>query len=295
MELRHLRYFVAVAEEQNITRAAHRLHVSQPPLSRQVRDLEQELGVFLLERGAKSVRLTAAGRLFLDEARAVLHRADEAVRSVQALAGRRRRELHVGFAPTPTVELMPRILRAFEKAAPDVRVQLHDLTPAEMLGGLSDGTLGAALAVREPRARFAGLEFHLLQTYRMGALMARGNRLCRRRKLSVEAVRREPLVVYRRCDYPDYHRALEQMLGTGPESWNVVEECDGALSLVSAVEAGRGIAVVPETAAIVAGQRALFIPFTPEPGRLEVGVCTRMNPTPDARRFSEIARAASAD
>src|SRR2546430_14336305 len=80
MELRHLRYFVAVAEEQNVTRAAARLHVSQPPLSRQIRDLEEELGIALFEHGAKAVRLTEAGRVFLNEARSVLQRADEAVR-----------------------------------------------------------------------------------------------------------------------------------------------------------------------------------------------------------------------
>lgn len=97
MELRHLRYFVAVAEEQNITRAAHRLNVSQPPLSRQVRDLECELGVTPPDpRREKSVKLTPAGRLFFDEARAVLQRADEAVRAVQALASERAEDLHVG-------------------------------------------------------------------------------------------------------------------------------------------------------------------------------------------------------
>ena len=78
MELRHLKYFVAVAEEQNITRAAARLHVSQPPLSRQIHDLEHELGVTLFERGPKAVRLTKAGKLFLPEARAVLQRAEDA-------------------------------------------------------------------------------------------------------------------------------------------------------------------------------------------------------------------------
>src|SRR5881296_1826368 len=83
MELRHLRYFVAVSEEQNVTRAAARLHVSQPPLSRQIRDLEEELGVALFEHSAKAVRLTEAGKVFLTEARAVLQRADEAVQMVK--------------------------------------------------------------------------------------------------------------------------------------------------------------------------------------------------------------------
>src|SRR6476659_4190193 len=97
VELRHLRYFVAVAEIENVSRAAtQRLHVAQPSLSRQIRDLEDEVGVQLLERTAKSVRLTEAGRAFLDEARAILKRVDDAVGKVRAIAGKSETELHIG-------------------------------------------------------------------------------------------------------------------------------------------------------------------------------------------------------
>ena len=99
MELRHLRYFIAVAEEENVSRAALKLHVSQPALSRQIRDLEEELGFLLLERSAKSVRLTEAGRAFLIEARAVLQRAEDAVNAARAIATGRRGELHVVRLP----------------------------------------------------------------------------------------------------------------------------------------------------------------------------------------------------
>src|SRR3989442_12002121 len=98
MELRHLRYFIGVAEAENVSRAALKLHVSQPGLSRQVRDLEEELGFLLLERSAKSVRLTEAGRAFLNEARAVLQRADEAVKAARGIALGGTNEIHVGYA-----------------------------------------------------------------------------------------------------------------------------------------------------------------------------------------------------
>src|SRR5689334_23143937 len=110
MELRHLRYFVAVAEEQNVTRAAARLHVSQPPVSRQIRDLEDELGVPLFERNAHAVRLTEAGIVFLNEARAILRRVEQGVQMVKAVASGTRGELHVGFAPSLTVEILPNAL-----------------------------------------------------------------------------------------------------------------------------------------------------------------------------------------
>src|SRR3974377_542890 len=110
MELRHLRYFVAAAEAENVSKAALRLHVSQPALSRQIRDLEGELGFPLFERSAKSVRLTEAGRSFLRAARAFLERGEEAVRAARAIATGSRAELHIGYAPSPTVRIMPPIL-----------------------------------------------------------------------------------------------------------------------------------------------------------------------------------------
>ena len=127
VELRHLRYFVAVAEMENVSRAAmQRLHVSQPSLSRQIRDLEEEIGVQLLERTAKSVRLTEAGRVFLDEARAILKHAGEAVGKARAIAGKGASELHIGDWPLATDRIMPALLRAYREAMPDVRVKLHD-------------------------------------------------------------------------------------------------------------------------------------------------------------------------
>src|SRR5690349_6045541 len=127
MELRHLRYFIAAAEAENVSRAAMRLHVSQPALSRQIRDLEDEIGFALFERSAKSVRLTEAGRTFANDARAVLQRAEEAVHNARAVASGGRTEMHVGYAPSPTVRIMPPILRAFQARFPKVRVRLHDM------------------------------------------------------------------------------------------------------------------------------------------------------------------------
>ncbi len=128
MELRHLRYFVAVAEEESVTHAATRLHVSQPTLSRQISDLEDSLGVALFDHGAKSIRLTAVGRVFLEEARAILQRVDLAVQMVRAVAGGKRGEIHVGYSPSPTVDLLPPTLRFFQEANSDVRVHLHDVS-----------------------------------------------------------------------------------------------------------------------------------------------------------------------
>ena len=159
MELRHLRYFVAVAEEQNVTRAALRLHVSQPPLSRQIRDLENELGIALFDRDANTVRLTEAGRVFLTEVRVILQHAENAAQMAKNVAGGKCGEIHVGYAPSLTVELLPRALRYFRESNPGVRVQLHDLSTHGMLCGLSDGKLHVAMLVQVSPKVLTGLIF----------------------------------------------------------------------------------------------------------------------------------------
>src|ERR1700726_2832022 len=147
MELRHLRYFLAVSEALNFTKAAARLRVAQPALSRQIQNLEGEIGVDLLRRSPRGVTLTAEGKLFLEEVRELLKHADESVEKVRALARGEYGELHVGYAPTPTVEILPPALAAFQKAVPRVKVLLHDLSSDELIGGLQNATLELAIMV----------------------------------------------------------------------------------------------------------------------------------------------------
>src|SRR5208283_1448885 len=151
MELRHLRYFLAVGEALSFTKAAAQLRVAQPALSRQVQDLEDELGVDLLKRSRRGVILTAEGKLFLDEARELLNRADETVEKVQALARGHYGELHVGYAASPSVELLPPALAAFQKAFPRVNVVLHDISRNEIVEGLRGGTLHLAVTPQAAR------------------------------------------------------------------------------------------------------------------------------------------------
>src|SRR5438552_16313939 len=148
MELRHLRYFLAVGEALNFTRAAAQLRVAQPALSRQVQDLEDEIGVDLVRRSPRGVTLTAEGKLFLNEVRELLKRADESVEKVRALARGEYGELHIGYAPSPTVEMLPPALAAFHKAAPRVKVLLHDLSSDELIAGLQNATLEIAVIFR---------------------------------------------------------------------------------------------------------------------------------------------------
>jgi LysR family transcriptional regulator, benzoate and cis,cis-muconate-responsive activator of ben and cat genes len=147
MELRHLRNFVIVAEEGNISRAARRLHVSQPPLSRQMRDLESELGFALLRRSARSIQLTEAGHVFLGEARAALLRVNDAVAFVRSFAHRKRNCLRVGHISTLAIELLPRALRTFQRSHPHTRIELRTMTTLQMTRALNCGELDMAITV----------------------------------------------------------------------------------------------------------------------------------------------------
>jgi DNA-binding transcriptional LysR family regulator len=275
MELRHLRYFVAVAEEQNVTRAAARLHVSQPPLSRQIRDLEEELGVALFDHGAKAVRLTEAGRVFLTEARAVVQRADEAVQTVKAVASGQRGEIHVGYAPSLTVELLPRALRFFQEGNPGVRVQLHDLSTQEMLRGLRDGKLHVALLIQLSARVMAGLVFEELHRYAVCVAVHPAHPLARVRKIGLEQVANERLIVYTLADYPEYHVWLSGLFAPLKRPPKIAEEHDSSTSLIASVEAGRGVALVQQNFDCLTGPRLKVRPLTPAPPPFVVGIAYR--------------------
>ncbi|MES2692640.1 MAG: LysR substrate-binding domain-containing protein [Verrucomicrobiota bacterium] len=272
MELRHLRYFVAVAEEQNITRAAARLHVSQPPLSRQIRDLEEELGAPLLERTARSVRLTAAGWAFLEECYRVLRAADEAVRVAQRVSAGGKGQLRLGYAPGPTHELLREVLRAWRAVEPGLKVALHDLTTVEMLAGLRAGSLDAALMVDPcPPAR-RGLVFEKLSTNPVVAVVSAEHRLAKRKTLRTSDAALEPQVILSRKEYPEHLETIAHALGVEAGCLRIAEECDSGSTLFAAVEAGSGLALIARALATRVGPRLKIIPLIPTPEPTVVGL-----------------------
>ncbi len=271
MELRHLRYFVAAAEAENVSRAAMKLHVSQPALSRQIHDLEEELGFPLFERSAKSVRLTGAGKVFLPEARAVLQRVDEAVQRARTTATGGGAELHVGYAPSPTVRIIPPTLRAFQAQAPNVRVKLHDLSTEEMLTGVREGKLHLAILVRPNRAMLRGLHFEELARDTMCVALPPKHALARLGSVTLAQAAQQPLVIFTRKDYPEYVEYLERIFATIKAKPKIAEEHDSAASLITAIESGAGIAVVPQSFSCSAGPRLKIIPLSPSPEPLVIG------------------------
>jgi len=272
MELRHFRYFVAVAEEENITRAAARLYMSQPPLSRQISDLERELGVKLFDRDAKAVRLTEAGRIFLIEIRSVLRHADEAVALIKTVALGKRGQIHVGYAATPTAEILPRTMRLFQRSHPQIRIDLREMSTQGMLDGLRNRTLDAALIVSIAPHDFVGLAVEELGCYPVRIAMHRKHRFVRLRDVPMRQIAKEPLVTYSRKEYPEAYAGLLKILLPYNRSPKIVEEYHSPMSLIAAVEAGRGVALDFQSLSFIAGDRLVLRPLSPAPLPLPIAI-----------------------
>src|SRR5882757_2236038 len=292
MELRHLRYFLAVGEALNFTKAAAQLRVAQPALSRQVQDLEDEIGVDLMKRSPRGVTLTAEGKLFLQEVRELLKRADESVEKVRALARGEYGELHIGYAPSPTVEILPPALAAFQKAVPRVKVLLHDLSSDELITGLRNGTLELAIMVPPAGDQTAGVQFEVLRTYPLCVAMTAVHPFARMKSIPLEKLAAEPLVVLRRKDYPESDRFLERVFASIRAKPRIAVECDSASSLITEAEAGRGIALANPAFKLVAGKRLLYRPLTGTTEALAIGIAraTKGDLTPAGEKFCEILR-----
>jgi DNA-binding transcriptional LysR family regulator len=292
MELRHLRYFLAIGEALNFTKAAARLRIAQPALSRQMHDLENEIGVNLLRRSSRGVTLTAEGKLFLEEVRGLLKHADESVERVRALARGEDGELHIGYAPIPATEILPPALAAFQKTVPRVKVLLHDLSSDELITGLRNGNLELAIMVELSGEQTAGIEFELLRTYPLGVAMPASHPFARLKSISLEKVAAEPLVGLRRKDYSEYYLILDRIFAPIRAKPRIVVECDSASSLITEVEAGRGIALASPMFKHVAGKRLLYRPLTGTTETASVGIAraSKGDVTPAGETFCEILR-----
>ena len=261
MELRHLRYFVAVAEEENVSRAALKLHVSQPGISRQIHDLEDEIGFPLFERSGKSVRLSPAGKIFLAECRDILQRVADAVKNARAVVGAQS-EINVGYAPSGTVEILPRALSALTETFPAVRVNLHDMSVEEMLPLVLQKKLDIALTV-PPRKLPRELAMTELARYEICVAVGLKHPLAKSKSVSLDQMAGELVMAYTRKDYPDYHKHLEAMFATVGRKPRIGSEHDGVTSLLAAVAAGNGFALVPSSVSGMAGPRLKLLKLRP--------------------------------
>jgi len=295
MELRHLRYFVAVAEMENVSRAALKLHVSQPTLSTQIRDLEDALGFMLFERTGKSVRLTEPGRVFLKEARDVLQHVDGAIKNARAVAAVAETELHVGYSPAMTARMFPSILRAYQRAMPKVRITLHDRSNHEIIADLQDGRLHLAFLPRLPKAsELRDVRFEELTRERICLVVSPDYPLARRRVVKLTDAAREPFIGLTKQEYPEYRDFLSVFFRSIKQKPRVIEEHDSIAGVISSVEAGAGVAIATGAFSHAFGHRVKLLPITPEPKPLIIGIASlKRRLSPAAEKFWQCAKEAA--
>ena len=225
MELRHLRYFVTVAAERSFSRASEKLHIAQPPLSRQIKQLEEELGTQLLHRG-RPITLTESGRYFFEQALQVLQRTDEIRAMARRIGAGKKRQFGIGFVESTLYGTLPELIRSFRLRAPDVEIVLSELTTLEQAA--------------------AALTRHVVREEKLTVAVPHGHVLSRHgRPLKLKQTVDEPLILYPKTPRPSYADqvlSFYRKLGLEPRVGFEARELQTALGLVAA---GVGIALVP--------------------------------------------------
>ncbi|WP_296951458.1 LysR family transcriptional regulator [uncultured Massilia sp.] len=276
MELRHLRYFVVVAEEGHFTRAAERLGMQQPPLSQQIRALEQELGFELFRRHPKGAALTAGGEAFLQEARAILAGVERAVeRAARANDGVDGR-LAVGFTSSAAAHpLIPRIMRAYRDAWPQVELEFREGNAAELTEAIEQDKLDAAF-LRRPVGQPPGIAFHglleeeLLLVLPVGhpALAGRRAQAGRRPAVPLAALRDERFILVRRSGAPGMYADLVEACVQAGFVPHVAIEVERMLTNISLVAAGAGVSAVPASMQGFHAESVVYCAIADAPPRL---------------------------
>lgn len=246
MELRHLRYFVAVATELHFGRAAKRLHISQPPLSMQIRALEEELGVTLLHRTRRQVSMTRAGKAFLHDARQILERAEQAVLTARRAARGEIGELVVGFISVADYNLLPLVLREFRRCYPQVTMSLRELTTDAQIAELSEGRIDVGFLlppVSEPTIE----SVPILREPLIAAIPEHHPLASTQGKIPLASLSSAPFIMTPRHMAPGLHDDIVSFCHSAGFSPQVIQEAIQMQTVISLVSAEMGVALIPES------------------------------------------------
>lgn len=268
MEFRHLRYFLAVAEELHFGRAARRLAISQPPLSLNIRQLEESVGARLFHRNSKEVRLTAAGHAFVHAARALLEQAAEASRHAREVDRGFEGRIRLGLVSSMIYRGLPRLLRDFQARHPRIQVVLREMNSHDQVVELAHGQLDAGFVhtQRVPQE----LSRLLFATEPFLCCLPQGHALAKSRRLDLARLQGEAFVMFSRSASPDYYERVLAICSAAGFYPDVRHEVRHWLSVVSLVAKGLGVALVPAALKGSAIPGAVFVPTQPSSARSEV-------------------------
>jgi len=291
VELRQLRYFVAVAEELHFRRAAARLHISQPPLSQQIARLEEELGFTLLVRTRRRVELTPAGAAFLRDARSLLAELETAVSTARRVQCGEAGVLRVGFVGSALLSTVPGTVQRFRRTRPGVEIELRERSTTEQLRALQSGTIDVGL-VRPPIDTDEDLRIEPVLRERTIAALGVGHPLTELRRIPLRRLAAQPLVLFPRAQAPGYHDLLIGRLAATGESPTVVQYAPEMLTIIGLVAAGIGVSPVPASIAHLALDGVAYRALNGAPDAELVAVTRAQDDSPLVRAFVTEARKA---
>ena len=245
MELRHLRYFVAVSEELNVRRAARRLHVSQPPLSRQIHDLEAELGTQLFHRKKQKLALTPAGECFLREARQILSHVQRATQLAQAASRGEAGQLTVGLLPPMGGLFLPPAIRRFRARFPAVDVTIIDLAPQEQITALMDRRIDLGFVPLPVVNLTPDLIFEPVRDVETMVALPPGHRLAGQGRLTLQRLAREPFILLNRSTSALLHDWVLNLCREAGFEARAVKLADGPSGILEMVSCGFGVSLLP--------------------------------------------------
>jgi DNA-binding transcriptional LysR family regulator len=293
MELRHLRYFLAVAEEAHITRAAARLGIQQPPLSQQIHALEAELEVPLFRRKPRGVELTQAGETLLAEARIILDRVEHAIVAARRTARGEAGHIGLGFTSSASFHpFVPRLIREFREASPLVALTLEEAGTGELVDGLRAERIDAAF-VRSPIGAVAELDVHSVLEEEMVAALPAGHRLAgRTTRLPLAALGQETFILYRRPLGPGLYDAIIAACQRAGYSPHIGQEAPRMLATLSLVAAGLGVTLIPASMRRIGIEGVAYRPLDRKAGLIAPLnlACRRGENAPAVRRFIALVR-----
>jgi LysR family hca operon transcriptional activator len=293
VELRHLRYFVAVAEELNFTRAAARLHTSQPSLSQQIRQLEAAVGVALLNRSRQHVALTNAGRIFLREAKDILSRVEHAGRLAKQAADGRAGDLSVGTFPAADVRILPLLRPLVASRLPHLRLVLHSKYAVEPIAGLLSGALDAAF-IRGP-IESDQLEMREVRREEIVVMLPAHHALARRKRIPVELLDDLPCITMDRSLSPALYDAIASLYRQARIRMHAVSTADNVLGHLRLVQEGLGFALLPDSMGALLPPGVVLKPLECDPvPTVSIVVAWKSgNASPLVRAFVDLVRQCS--
>ena len=287
MELRHLRYFVAVAEERHFGRAAARLKIAQPPLSRQIQALEKELGLLLFERTRRQVDLTPAGETFLTHARRIFEAVDLAVHEAQRAGKGESGRLVVSYPSTFASSGMPELVRAFRAKFPLVELVLHELPPQQQLDEIREGRVDVGF-VRGP-IDDPSFETELVRREAFLAALPSGHPLASRKVVPLSLLAREPFVLFPRHRGPGYFDYILRLCNNAGFTPRIVQEAP-QMDIVSLVAANLGVSLVPASVRTFRRAGIVLRPIVGAPKTELLVVWSNLNRSAVLQEFLDVLR-----